>query len=367
MRAAVKSLIVIVVLAVAAGAAWKLHLFGGPIPNGKAAAGDPPGAGAMAMPVLAARVEVAPALDRVKVVGSLRADESVVMRSEIVGRIARLNFEEGQFVEAGAVLAELNPEEWLASIRQAEATARLQEVKMSRATELREKRVISQQEYDETRASLDEARAALELARARFAKAVIQAPFAGILGLRKVSPGDYVEAGQDIVNLEAINPLKVDFGIPERFAAQVGVGQQVEIGVDAYPNDLFVGAVYAVDPRIDPASRRVQLRARIDNPGGRLKPGMFAEVALVLDTREQAMWVPEQAIVPTTTAQFVYRVVDGKAVMTPVKLGLRKPGSVEILEGLQDSDVVVIEGQMKLFDGAPVMVGAPPPGQGPRS
>lgn len=358
----VKGLIVLVILAVAGGAAWKLQLFGSPDP-GSASAGAPPGPGAMAMPVLAVRVESAPAQDRVKVVGSLRADESVVLRSEIDGRIARLNFEEGQFIEAGAVLAELNPEEWLASIRQAEATAALQEVKMSRAAELREKKVISQQEYDENRAALDEARASLQLARARFAKAVIRAPFAGTLGLRKVSPGDYIEAGQDIVNLEAIDPLKVDFGIPERFASQVGTGQRVEIHVDAYPGEQFRGMVYAVDPRIDPASRRIPLRARIDNPGSRLKPGMFAEVELVLAIRENALWVPEQAIVPTTTAPFVYRVVDGKAVMTQVKTGLRRPGHVEIVDGLEAGDVVVTEGQTKLFDGAQVMV-TPPPAEG---
>jgi membrane fusion protein (multidrug efflux system) len=122
--------------------------------------------------------------------------------------------------------------------------------------------------------------------------------------------------------------------------------------------------VYAVDPRIDPASRRVPLRARIENPGGRLKPGMFAEVALVLAVRDNALWVPEQAIVPTTSVPYVYRVVDGKAVMTQVETGSRRPGFVEIVDGLQAGDVVVTEGQTRLFDGAQVMV-TPPPAVGP--
>ena len=360
MRGLVKGLIVLAVVAAGAGVAVHFHLVQSPIANGKAAAGGPPGPGGMATQVLAAKVEVAPALDRVQVVGSLLADEAVVIRSEIDGRIASLNIDEGRRVEKGTVLVELNSEEWGASLRQSEASAALQELKMKRATELRGKKVISQQEYDETRAALDETRAAVELAKARYAKAVIRAPFSGILGLRKVSTGDYLEAGQDIVNLEAIDPLKVDLGIPERYAQQARTGQQVEIRVDSFPDQVFNGEVYAVDPRVDDASRRLPMRARIPNPDGRLKPGMFADVALILARREDALWVPEQAIVPTQAAQFVYRVVDGKAVMTAVKLGLRRPGSVEILEGLKNSDSVVTEGQMKLHDGASIVITPPP-------
>ena len=367
MRALVKGLIVLAVVAAGVGASMHFHMFNFGAANGKAAAGGPPAPGGMAMPVLSAKVEVAPALDRVQAVGSLLADEAVVVRSEIVGRIANLNFEEGQHVDKGAVLVELNSDEWTAAIRQNEASAALQELKMKRATDLREKKVISQQEYDEARAALDEARAAVELARARYGKAVIRAPFSGILGLRKVSPGDYVKDGQDIVNLEAIDPMKVDFGLPERFAQQVRPGQQVEIRVDAFPDQVFAGEVYAVDPRVDNASRRLPMRARVGNADGRLKPGMFAEVSLILARRDDALWVPEQAIVPTATAQFVFRVVEGKAVMTPVRIGLRRPGSVEIVEGLKHSDTVVTEGQLKLYDGAQINVVPPLEMQGPAS
>ena len=365
MRGIVKGLIFLVIAAAALGAAVHFNVLKNPIANGKAAAGGPPRPGGMAMPVLAAKVEVAPALDRVQVVGSLLADESVMVRSEIVGRIASLNFEEGQRVEKDAVLVELNSGEWAAAIRQSEASAALQEVKMKRATDLREKKVISQQEYDETHAALDAARAVVELARARYAKAVIRAPFSGIIGLRKASPGDYVDAGQDIVNLEAIDPLKVDFGIPERYAQQVRPGQQVEIRVDAFPDQLFTGEVYAINPLVDNASRRLPMRARIGNADGRLKPGMFAEVSLILARRDNALWVPEQAIVPTTSTPFVFRIVDGKAVMTPVKIGVRRPGSVEILEGLKNSDSVVTEGQLKLYDGVQITIVPPPATQGP--
>lgn len=367
MRGLVKGLIILIIVAAAVGTAMYFHVLKNPFANGKATAGGPLGSGGMAMPVLASPVEVAPALDRVQVVGSLLADEAVVIRSEIDGRIAKLNFEEGQRVDKGAVLVELNSEEWAAVIRQNEASAELQELKMNRATELRGKKVISQQEYDEAHAALDQAHATVELARARYAKAVIRAPFSGILGLRKVSPGDYVEAGQDIVNLEAIDPLKVDFGIPEKYAQQVHPGQQVEIRVDTFPDRTFTGEVYAIDPRVDNASRRLPMRARIANTEGLLKPGMFAEVSLILARRDTALWVPEQAIVPTATAQFVFRIVEGKAVMTPVKIGLRKPGSVEIVEGLKNSDSVVTEGQMKLYDGAQITVTAPPAAPNPAS
>lgn len=355
MRKSVSGWLVVIVVAVMLGAAVRFNFFKDSVPNGQAASAGAP-QGPPPVSVLTAAVEIAPALDRIQAVGSLRADESIVVRAEIGGRIATLKFDEGQRVEKGRVLTELNSEEWAAVLRQNEAAVKLQELKTARAAELREKRAISQQEYDETRAALDEARAALALARARLDKTVIRAPFAGILGLRQVSPGDYVEAGQDIVNLEAIDPLKADFGIPERFAVRLIAGLPVEIRVDAYPDEVFHGQVYAIDPRVDPAARRVLLRARIDNPGGRLRPGMFAEVTVVLGRREQALWVPEQAIVPAAGDQFVYRVIEGRAVLTPVRIGIRRPGSVEILTGLAGTDLVVTEGQLKLRDGAPVTI-----------
>lgn len=308
------------------------------------------------MPVLAAPVELGPALDQVQTVGSLLADESVTISSEIDGRIADLKFTEGQRVEKDTALVVLDSAEWDAVVKQGEAAVILQELKFARSSELRDKKIISMQEYDEAQAALIVARAVLALARARMAKTILSAPFSGILGMRHVSPGDYVEAGQEIVNLEAIDPLKVDFRAPERYASQLAQAKRISVRVDAYPDESFEGEVYAIEPRVDTASRNISLRARISNPEGRLLPGMFAQVTVFLDQRELALWVPEQSLLPQGDKQFVYRVVDGRAVLTAVEIGLRKPGMVEIVNGLSPGDIVVVEGQLKLHDGAAVVV-----------
>jgi membrane fusion protein (multidrug efflux system) len=340
-------------------AVWYLALRPAPGPASASVAENPPVA------VLMSTVVVGPAADTFQAVGTLLADESVVIRSEIAGRIASLHIDEGGAVTGGQVLARLADEEWAAIVRQNEATLALQELKMRRAVELRDRNVMSQQEYDETLAALDQARATLALARARLDKTVIRAPFAGILGLRRVSPGDYVEAGEDLVNLEAINPLKVDFSVPERFALRLAPGQSVSVRVNAFPGEVFTGEVYAIDPRIDAATRSFLLRARIANPDARLRPGMFADAGLVLEVREDALWVPEQAIVPVGEAQYVYVVEHGKARRVPVQLGLRRPGEVEIVSGIAPGASVVSEGHQKLFDGAAVVPAPPPPAVAP--
>jgi membrane fusion protein (multidrug efflux system) len=356
MRAALRLLAIIVLLAGALVLAQRAGYvqapaFGKPPASQAAAPAEEPPPTA----VLVAAVELAPAIDQVQAVGSLVANESVTITSEITGRIQELRFHEGQRVDKGAVLVVLDSAEWEAQVRQAEAAVKLQELKYARAAELLEKRTISQQEYDEISAALAEARATLALAKARLAKTVLRAPFSGILGLRQVSPGDYVEAGQAIVNLESIDPMKVDFRAPERYASRLRTGQVISVRVDAYPEARFEGEIYAIDPRLDVASRSILLRARIGNPEGRLLPGMFAQVDITLERREQALWVPEQSLLPQAGRQYVYRVVDDRAVLTPVEIGLRRPGKVEILKGLSPEDVVVLEGHLKLRNGAKVV------------
>ena len=226
---------------------------------------------------------------------------------------------------------------------------------------MQRKNLASQQNLDEARAKLDASRARQELDRVRLDKTVIRAPFAGTVGLRLVSPGAYVKPGDDIANLESLGAMKLDFRVPEIYLARLSVGQTLAARVDAYPDQHFEGAIYAIDPAVDQETRTVLLRARLPNKGNKLRPGLFARVSLILERRENALVAPEQAIVPLGQTPFVYRVVDGKAVMTPVKLGLRRPGQVEILDGLNTGDLVVTDGQLKIRDGAPVTV-LPPPG-----
>lgn len=323
-------------------------------PASQAAPAGPP-----AMPVEAARAQTGKGRLEVSAVGSLEANESAVIRSEIAGRISAIRFKEGERAEKGGVLLTINSEEFEAQVKQIAAVVELNKMNFERAQQLRPEGLIAERAYDEAASRLKESEASLSLAKVRLDKSIIRAPFNGRLGLRQVSPGDFVQPGQAIVNLEDTHSIKVDFRIPEIYLSRVQVGQPVQVGVDVYPDRLFEGRIYAIDARIDNATRTVLVRARIPNPAGALHPGMFARVALLLGERENAIFVPEQAVVPMGGDKFVYRIVDGKAVLTKVRLGLRKEGRVEIVEGVGPAETVITAGQMKLFDGAPVMtVGA---------
>ena len=316
----------------------------------------------MGLPVRAEPVTIASISDEVTAVGSLLAEESVIIRPELDGRIVGLHFQEGRPVTAGQRLVTIDGSEFEAQLAAIEADLRTEEQRYQRSRELVEQNFISKEALDMQLGTVERLKARADEARAKLAKTVIRAPFAGVAGLRMVSPGAYVRAGEDIVRLENVGSIKVDFRIPETFMARVGRNQDVAVQVDAYPGMDFRGRVYAVEPVVDERSRTILMRARVPNQGARLKPGMFVRVAVTLETRSNAIVVPEQAIWPQGQDNFVFRVVDNKAMLTKVTLGNRQPGTVEIANGLSPADVVVTEGQIKLRDGAPVTVmGAPPP------
>jgi len=214
---------------------------------------------------------------------------------------------------------------------------------------------VSQQQYDESLARLQNAQALLERDRVRLARTQLFAPFDGILGLRQVSLGDYVSPGQALVNLESVDPIKLDFKLAEKYASKVVKGLKLEVSVDAWPDRVFRGEVQAVDPRLDEATRTVKVRARLPNPDLALKPGMFARIVLDLGHLREALFVPEQAVQAKGSTSMLFRIVNGKAVLSPVKTGERRSGSVEITEGIKDGDWIVIDGQIKLRDGMPVI------------
>ncbi|MDW8469818.1 MAG: efflux RND transporter periplasmic adaptor subunit [Burkholderiales bacterium] len=272
----------------------------------------------------------------------------------MAGRIAEIRFEEGQRVERGAVLARLDASEAKAQLASASAQAALDAQRLARAEDLFQKNFISRQALDEARANAARSAAAVREIEARLAKTEMRAPFAGVVGLRQVSAGAVVAAGTDIARLEKIDPLKLEFRLPESYVARLRTGQTVRIAVDAWPGQSFAGRVYAIEPAVDEATRTVLVRARIANPDLRLRPGMFARVALELGAREKAIWIPEQAVVPRGQDAFVYRVADGRADLVKVRLGVRRPGEVEVLAGLSAGDLVVTEGTLRLFPGAAV-------------
>ena len=297
-------------------------------------------------------------------VGSLRSDESVTLRPEVAGRVVAIGFEEGRPVTKNAILVKLDPAVNEAEVLQSKANLTLAKSKYERAIDLQKQGFISGQARDEAENNLKVAEAAEALASARLAKTQIRAPFSGIIGLRLVSIGDYVKEGQDMVNLESIDPLKVDFRVPEIYLKQVQVGQTLELALDALPGKTYQGKVTAINPLVDAAGRAIVIRALVKNADTALRPGMFARVKLLTREALDAIVLPEQALVPQGEDQYVFRVVDGKAVRTKVEVGQRRDSRVEILKGVAAGDMVVTAGQLKIRDGTPVTFGAEKPGAG---
>ena len=303
----------------------------------------------------------------VTAVGSLRSDESVIVRAEQSGRITALNFKEGQPVKAGQVLVQLDDSLARAELEQAKANQKLAKAKFDRAVELQQKNFISGQARDEAENALRVADATVSLAEAKLTKLVIKSPFSGTVGLRSASVGDYVKDGQDIVNLEKTDPIKVDFKVPELFQSKISVGQALSVSLDALPGKPYSGRVYAVNPQLDTAGRAVVLRAQMDNHGGALKPGMFARVRLTLADSGDTVVVPEQSVAMQGEEQIMFKVVDGRAMRTKVEVGQRRDGKVEIVEGISGSDTIVVAGWQRLRDGGavrPASGGSPAAGGG---
>jgi len=357
MKTSVVAPIAVVAVAIAAaGGYWfgqqRTGTAANPASTATTAAPDKGAPNAVVVEAVTAAVASMPQM--ITAVGSLRSDESVTLRPEVAGRVVRIGFEEGRPVAKGALLVKLDAAVNDAEVQQAKANLVLAKSKYERAIDLQKQNFISGQARDEAENNFKVAEAAQALAAARLAKTEIRAPFSGIIGLRSVSIGDYVKEGQDMVNLESIDPLKVDFRVPEIYLKQVQVGQTLEIGLDALPGKTYQGKVTAINPLVDAAGRAIVIRALVKNQDTALRPGMFARVKLFTREAQDALVLPEQALVPQGEEQYVFRVVDGKAVRTKVEVGQRRDSRVEILKGVARGDTVVTAGQLKIRDGTPV-------------
>lgn len=328
-------------------------------PAGGAAPAAPGAPGGLPVGVETVKVLPTAFRDEASAVGTLKSNESVVLRPEIAGRIAAIHFRDGTTVSRGAVLVTLDASTQQAELQQAQANLSLAQANFKRTEELFEKRFVSARARDEAAANLKVLEAAVALAQAKYQKTRVRAPFAGIVGIRNVAVGDYVKEGQDLVNLEDIATLKVDFRLPETLLTRLHKGQAVEVTSDALKGTVFKGTVEAIDPMLDTSGRAVLLRARLANPELKLRPGMFVRVQLAFGTERQALAVPEQALVPAGNDNFVFRVVEGKAQRVKVRTGQRRGTAVEIVEGLQPGDEVVTAGQLKLREGVAVRTMGP--------
>jgi membrane fusion protein (multidrug efflux system) len=302
-------------------------------------------------------------VDETQTVGSLRSRQGVVLRPEVSGRITQLNFRDGDRVKKGQLLVQFDDQLPAAQVQQAQAELNIAKANNTRNAELVAQNFISRRTLDESAAAQQVAEAKLALARATEARLKIIAPFDGLAGIRSVNVGDYLKDGADIVNLEDMDAIFVDYRLPERFQTKIRRGQSSVIELDALPGRKFSAIVLAIDPLIDANGRSVGVRACIDNRRLQLRPGMFARVNAVFGQRDRARVIPEEAIVPQGGKQFVIKVVNGTtpnsrvSQRTEVKLGLRSPGKVEVLEGLEPGDSVVTAGQQRVQrDGTEVRV-----------
>jgi len=290
----------------------------------------------------------------VKAVGTLTAEASATLRAEVPGQIMAVHFREGQPLEKGAKLYSIEATVLEALVNEARANANRSEAALTRAQELHAKQLISGTDFDTARANYDVDVARLRSSQARLSKTVIRAPFDGFVGLRRINIGDYATIGQELVDVVQLNPLRVDFSIPETLLPKVRPDQPVKVTVDAYPDDVFGGSITAVAPKSDVRGHSIEVRASLPNDELKLRPGLFVRVTVSLGVRQDAIIIPEQAIWPIGQDKTVYVVVDGKAQQRVVTLGERQPGAVEIIAGLEAGETVVIAGQMKLYEGAAV-------------
>jgi len=290
----------------------------------------------------------------IEALGTANANESVEIRPQIAERITAIRFDEGQQVESGQDLVALEDTQARAAVASARATLVESEGQLRRARRLMETKAISAAELEQRTARRDADRAALDMAEARLADTLVRAPFAGRLGLRRVSLGSLVTPETVITTLDDTDPIKLDFDVPETAFAQLAEGLPVTARSAAWPNLVFRGEVASIDTRIDPVSRTVTVRALVPNEEGRLRPGMFLTVILLRE-EVSALLIPEQAIVPEQSRQFVLVVGEDALVeRRQVRTGRRRPGQVEVLSGLTEGEIVIAEGTQKARPGSRV-------------
>ena len=319
---------------------------------------EPPPTEVIIAPVAESSVE-----DLLNAVGSIEANEQVQLKAETAGVITCIGFTEGSPVAAGDLLFEMDSAKEQALLDQVKAEADVARQNLDRARQLAGTRAISAQELDQL-ASLVEARtAARRLQEEQVSDMRIVAPFAGVVGARQVSAGQYVDRGQPLVDLVDKSKVKVAYRVPERRVSQLHLDQEVRVAVTGYPDQIFHGRVDMVSPVVDEATRTVLVRAIVPNPDGLLNPGMFARVETLIERREKSLVIPESALVASLDGFSVYVVDDGRAGLTPVTLGIRGRGTAEVRSGLEKGQPIVVRGTQKLVDGMAVTAAATASGE----
>ncbi len=318
------------------------------------------GRGDAVTPVAVAAAQRIELSDTVEALGTARANESVVITTQVTDIVSLVSFESGDVVETGQVLVELTDAEESASLEEARAALADAERERARFSDLRARGVASQSQLDALSSTVEQARSRVQALEARLSDLIVRAPFDGVIGLRNTSAGALVRPGDAIATLDDISTIKLDFTVPERFIGVLERGAPVRARSAAYDNEEFAGVVTNIDSRVDPVTRTVVVRAEIDNEAGRLLPGMLMLASLQRDVRV-ALVTPELAVLRDGAQSFVYAVVEGgeggtNVVRRNVETGARRDGFIEIISGLSEGELVVSEGVNRLRPGAPVNI-----------
>ncbi|AVJ56944.1 efflux transporter periplasmic adaptor subunit [Idiomarina sp. OT37-5b] len=308
------------------------------------------------VPVRVQVAELSEFRDVIQALGTAQANETVAITAQTQDVVEKIYFESGDFVEQGQLMAELNARKEVARVQQLKFSLGEAQRQLDRLTELRRGNAASQQQLEEQQVAVNGLQAELEVAEATLAEMKIYAPFSGRVGIREVSPGALVAPGDVFTTLDDISPIKVDFSVPERYFASLAVNQEVIARNSAYPGQQFSGRISSIDSRVDPVTRSVRVRAQLPNDGDLLRPGMLLEITL-LRSIDETLLLPEKAVMPIQSRQYVFKLTpDGRAQRVEVTIGRRKPGIVEITDGVKPGDQVIVEGLVRLRDGVPVDV-----------
>jgi len=293
--------------------------------------------------------------NNLEITGSIEANESVVLRSEVSGLVTAINFKEGSNVNKGAVLVKINDNDIQAQLQDALTKENLSATSENRAKQLLAKGAISEEEYDIALANLKSLKAQAQIVRAQLAKTTLRAPFSGKIGLRSISVGEYLTPSTVIANLMSTNPVKINFSIPEKYVGQIKLNSAIHFATDASGKN-YTGKVFAIEPGINQQTRTLQIKALAPNSNNELLPGSFAKVKLTLSTQNNAILIPSEAIIPVLKGKMVYISKNGKAQQVQVEAGTRTAESVVITSGLNVGDTVLTTGAMALKPDAPVKV-----------
>lgn len=346
--------VLIILLAVVAWAVYPRMDEFFPEDNLETSAGAPQ-RGSSVIPVDAVLVTEDFLENKIKVTGSIIPNEFLELKSEVAGLVTKIHFQEGEKVKKGDLLVSLKDDELQAQLEKLKFSKKLAGDREKRQKQLLEKGAISQEEYDVSLTAVNTIEADIKVVNAQIAKTSIIAPFSGTLGLRGISEGAYITSNTIITNFYNINPVKIEFSIPGKYAAEVGIGDEINFQIES-SGESFKGRVYAIEPRIDQNTRTLRMRALSSNEEGKLLPGQFARIELIMSTIDGAMMVPAVSVIPELNGHKLFLAKSGKVVSQTVTIGLRTDNEVQIVQGISPRDTVITTGLLQIRQGSSVSI-----------